>query len=493
MAAVPSRALAAVRRTPPALAALLVLAALLSTAWALVLPPLQGPDESAHIAAVTRLVEDGELVPDSSGLPREVLVLAEQGGLGPLVGNLAARPAWSARDADRVERALDALGDRRAEPVETPVGPPTRGVARNPPAYPLYEAVPYTAARGAGLLDRLTLMRLWNVPLLLAAVVACWLLAAEALPRRPLAPLVAGGLTALQPQLLFLSGVVNPDTALVAGFALWTWVAVRTLRRGLGRRRAVVLLALAVLVAFTHARGIVLLPCTALALALALPWSTWDGRRRLRTAVGLGAAALAGLATLAAALAGLGVSLSGTSLQSSGGFAPRELASYLWQFYLPRLPFMDPSIGGDYGVRQAFVETAWGTFASLEVQFPSWVYDVVQAALVLAVAGFLAAVARRRAGLARPAATAVLLGAVTVGVLAVLHLAAYRLLLVDRSDPVIVGRQLLVLLPVLGVIVAAAITGLGRRAAQAATALLLGGLLALDLAGLGLTVARFYA
>ena len=115
--------------------------------------------------------------------------------------------------------------------------------------------MPYVAAREPSLLDRLALMRLWNVPLLLVAIAAAWLLAAEALPRAPLAPLVAGGLVALQPQLAFMTGVVNPDVLLVALTSVFCLVAVRLVRRGPSRGR-IAALALVVLAALaTHARG----------------------------------------------------------------------------------------------------------------------------------------------------------------------------------------------------------------------------------------------
>ena len=45
--------------------------------------------------------------------------------------------------------------------------------------------------------------------------------------------------------------------------------------------------------------------------------------------------------------------------------------STTWQFYFPRLPFMDARIGPDYGYRQVFIESFFGRFASLEVAYPA--------------------------------------------------------------------------------------------------------------------------
>ena len=484
----PARARRAIA-APPALVALMALSAVLAFAWSLVLPPLQGPDESAHIAAITRLVEHGTLTGGDAGLPREILVLAQQGGLGPLIGNLAARPAWTAADRRRAERAVAALGARRAQFVQSTTGPPTQGTARNPPLYTVYEAIPYTVMRGAPLLDRLALMRIWNIPLLLVTVVACWLLAAEMFPRSALAPFVAGALAALQPELLFETGVINPDNMLVALFSVFCLLAVRLIRRGPTRSRIAWLCAVCLGAMATHPRGAALLPCAALAIALAIPWRTLEHPRRVAGALGGAFAAVALAAVLVARSVDL--NLSGTSLHVGAAFSARQFASYLWQFYLPRLPFMNAPLGGDYGIRQVGVDTAWGTFASLEVRFPGWVFTLIEIGLLaVAAAAVSAAVRRPHSGESRRCA--VLLAGVVVATLVALHVAAYRLLLVNPSDPIIVGRQLLVLIAPVSVVFAYAITSF-PRAAQPATALLVGALVALDLAGLGLTAIRFYA
>ena len=98
-------------------------------------------------------------------------------------------------------------------------------------------------------------------------------------------------------------------------------------------------------------------------------------------------------------------------------------------------------------------------------------------------------------GLARRACDpriVVLLGSVVVASLLGLHIVAYELLLVDASDPIIVGRQFLVLIGPFALLVAIAVTGLQRRVAEPVTALLLGGLVALNLGALGVTMVRFY-
>ncbi len=119
----------------------------------------------------------------------------------------------------------------------------------------------------------------------------------------------------------------------------------------------------------THPRGAPLALLAVIAAVLAL-------RDRISTRVLIAGCAAALAIVMAAVITRGGVldSTQGATLN------PRQFASYVWQFYLPRLPFMTESIGPDYGVRQAFVETFYGVFASLEVRWPPLVYDVLAVA-----------------------------------------------------------------------------------------------------------------
>src|SRR5206468_6328580 len=74
----------------------------------------------------------------------------------------------------------------------------------------------------------------------------------------------------------------------------------------------------------------------------------------------------------------------------------REFASYVWQFYLPRLGFMSPAPGSGWNVRDVFVDRFYGTFAGLEVGFSSAVYTVLAVASLLLVALALAGLWARR-------------------------------------------------------------------------------------------------
>jgi hypothetical protein len=167
------------------------------------------------------------------------------------------------------------------------------------------------------------------------------------------------------------------------------------------------------------------------------------------------------------------------------------LVNTTWHFYFPHLPFMSPRIGPDYGYRQVFIESFFGRFASLEVAYPAAVYELIQAACAIGIAGLAVAASRRWAAVRRRWRQIVALVAVTVPMLALLHTASYRALL-GGPDPLITGRYLLPLVVVFGLTTAFVITSLRPRASAALGALVLSGLLALNITGLILTLARFY-
>jgi hypothetical protein len=99
-------------------------------------------------------------------------------------------------------------------------------------------------------------------------------------------------------------------------------------------------------------------------------------------------------------------------------------------------------------------------------------------------------VARWRALRARWPEIAVLV-TLTVSMLGLLHLASYRAL-VGGPDPLITGRYVLPLVVVFGLTAAFVIGSLRPRASAVLGGLVLAGLLALNLTGLMLTLARFY-
>lgn len=463
-------------RVPAPLFALLSVTFVLGLAWIVALPAFQGPDEGRHLAYVQRIA-DAHTVPWRSGtgpetvrrLSTEADTAALWSGLGPAQGNLGAKPAWTSLD-ERLWRARD---DRLGDAARRDGG--YTDAFRNPPLYYLYAAVPWVALHGASFFAREEAVRLAGLPFLLAIVALTWLIAGELLGPALGPRTLAAGLVALHPQLSNMAATVNPDLLLAALSAAALWTMLRLVRLGPSPGRVAAVVVLCAAAALTHGRGLALLAPAAVALlAVAVP-----GRRRALTVAAGG---------LAAGLVAVCVDA------ASGAGSLRQFGSYVWQFYLPRLPGMAPAIGPPgYGAREAFSDRFFGTFAGLEVSFPGWALDLFA---LLSAAGLVALVVvliRRRAAVAARWPAAAVAAAAVLAVLVILHLVAYRSLVGAPGDPIVAGRYLLPLIALGGVAVAMVVRELPRRLAPFVAGALLAGAVVTQLGALGLVVERFGA
>ena len=78
------------------------------------------------------------------------------------------------------------------------------------------------------------------------------------------------------------------------------------------------------------------------------------------------------------------------------------LASYVWQAYLPRLPFLDDWFGG-YALKSLWVDGLLGRFGWLDYRFPAWVLTLGSSALALIGVGAVVALVRARDAVRRRA------------------------------------------------------------------------------------------
>jgi hypothetical protein len=469
------------RRVPLPLGLLLVVATLQTLAWIVVLPAFQGPDEDSHLSYVQRIVEE-KTVPwkPQGGIPPQGVRFSEEmqraenlTGLGSLIGNLAARPGWTSADVALWER-----GKATLTAADRDSGGRYTASLKNPPVYYLYSSIPYAAAHGGSIFDRLELVRLWNIPLLLVALVFVWLVIGELVADRRL-QVIGTTAAALLPQLSNVTAGVAPDVLLVAEWSAALYLMLLVLRRGPRPRLVAALAAVFVLAGFTHARSLPMFVPALLAVLLALARERgWRAITPLRAFAAVGVVFLLVVAVAAA--------------RGKGDL--HQFVSYVWQFYLPKLGFMTAHIGPPhYGFREAYVDRLYSDFAWLEVVVPTNVEKALWWLSLAALVAFVVVLVRRRAVLrARLAETVVLLSAV-LALLLGLHLAAYRAMLADPTDPIVTARYLLPLLPLFGTVVAVVVGALPRRASA-----LLGGLVlalgaSLQLGALGLLVERFYA
>jgi 4-amino-4-deoxy-L-arabinose transferase-like glycosyltransferase len=479
------------RRTVPApLAALLGAVVLVGVTWALIVPPFQSPDEIAHFAYAQSLAERFAL-PGRRGYP---LASSDQtlagnysfGNSEPFNAAVVKPGGWSPGAGAAYEAA-----DRHQHPSRSDGGGPNPA-STYPPLFYFYTDLAYWADHGGNAFDRLYAMRIWGVGLLLATVLGAWLLAGEVLGRRRLAQLACAAVTGLLPMETFISTSVNPDALMVPLWTFTLWLGARVIRRRACGRDTVALCAVLAAAILTKGTSYALVPAVLLALALGVLRHAPAERPAVAKRV---AASLVVLAAPVLGWIGLTRGLSRPALTAppSGGqpASLRQFISYVWQFYLPRLPFMTAlRESTQLPLYKVWIRDGWGVFGWLEVSMPSWIYAVltaVTAAIVIPVVGLLARVRDRVAlGLTAFVALAVL------GLLALLHVTDYLNIQATGSS-LLQGRYLLPLVAVLGLGVGFLVTRLPPRWRAPISGAVLAGMLLLQIIALASVAKVYYA
>jgi hypothetical protein len=254
----------------------------------------------------------------------------------------------------------------------------------------------------------------------------------------------------------------------------------------------------------TKATTLVLIPAAVFVLLAGL-WRLWrgdpTGRPGRAHVLGPAVAAIVLLGALAGGWVVVSAALGRPALFQIGSSGDGEviqsplrlLVSYLWQFYLPGLPFMREFTGFPALPAYDFwLKGSWGAFGSLEVRLPEPVYlalaGLVLAALAAAAVALVRARRRRTLDLAVLGYFALAMGALVGG----LHWVEYQTLLAT-GGPFNQGRYLLPLTPLAGVVAATALTLVPERWRRFVLAGGLGGLAALQVLSLALVMGRFYA
>ncbi|MEA2373821.1 MAG: hypothetical protein QOD53_284 [Thermoleophilaceae bacterium] len=481
---------------PRPLALLLVVVALFGVTWALLVPAGEIPDEAAHIAYTQSIAARHEL-PGSGPNPGSTEQSVALASASPdyVHGNVFKKPEWS-------RAAFERFQARSAGLDESDGGARLRQ-DENPPLYYGFESLAYWAT-GGHFFDRVFAMRIWSSLMLLVTTTGAWLLAGEVFGRNRPLQLAAAAVAGLQPMVTFISSGVNPDSMLIAFWALALWLGVRLVRRGLTVRGGVALGLVVGLAVTEKATSWALVPAALLAVAVAARRLRARGSARVATAVAVTALAFAvpaGAWVTTAAV--LHRSVVNHEYDRNGRKVPsptslrtvREFSSYVWQFYLPRLPFEAPFFGqgeGGQQVSDTWMDSGWAAFGWLEVRFPPWVYRVLETLSLLAIAGGLAALVRAavRRRVDWPAVGFAALAA--VGLLGLLHWAEYTIVVLDREG-FLQGRYILPLIPLGGLAVAGGVSLLRRRWQPLAVAVVLAGLVVLQIASLGINLDRYFA
>lgn len=371
---------------------LFVIAALNFACWALITPPFQAPDEVDHFAYVQSVVERGEGPAVSGATPLKRWSDAE---------SLALEATAFMSDHEVADTGLPwtSLAEQRFKhlyAIQRPSANDGGGYstsAAHGPLYYLALSPAYLLARHDSTFSQLSLMRLTSALLGALAVLFAFLLGRELAPRRPWLGVLAALLVAYEPMYGFISGAVNNDVGVNAAAAAAAFLLVRALRRGLtipwGLFTGVVLVAMPLV----KETGLSLYPVAVLALLAALYQHHSRADLRGWLALVLGAIAMNEVSVHVLSLLqppagsnGFQAIGSNTSSASYAFHHIPEFLSYMWQLFLPQLPFMGQHFAtGGVPAYTIFIKRGWGAFGWYDVFFPTWIYLLILAAMIVAI------------------------------------------------------------------------------------------------------------
>jgi Predicted membrane protein (DUF2142) len=467
--------------------AIAAVAVLNAAAWSLITPLFQVPDEVAHVAYVQSLGESGRPPsrPPALAISPEQAALMADSGFGKVAGVTYRAAAWSRQQEAQLASDLVRPRSRRQTVAAGEAEP-------EPPLYYALEAIPYRVAHGAPLLDRIMLMRLVSALLAGATALLSFLFVRECLPAKPWAWTVGGLGVALSPMLGFIAGGVNPDGLLLALAAGLFLCLARAWRRGTTMRLALGIGALMAAGMLTKVNFYGLVPGTLLGLMLAARRTTLAWDRRLVQTVGGAALLASGLFVAGTAFESL---VWHRSLLAARPVAPESHVGlwshigYIWQVFLPRLPFQPQTALTDPGYEQLF-QSFVGAFGQMVVWFPGWIYEAAAVGL-----GSLALLAVRVLH-ADPRELRWRRGEL----LGYVAMATVLMLLIGLSADlrrnlvgIVQGRYLLPLLPLFGGLLALGARGAGERWGRSVGVVIVSGAVAWSLFGQLVTIAWFYS
>ncbi len=477
-------------RVPRAAWICALIACMNAICWSIITPPFQVPDEPSHFAYVQQLAENGRLpTSGTSNYSEEELVALRDLDHLEVRWHPENHPVTTQAQQQRLQHDL-------AQPLRRS-GPGGAGVAASqPPLYYALQTIPYELASSGSLLDRLALMRLFSA--LLAGVTAlfAYLFVREALPGAPWAWAVGGLGVALTPLLGFMSGSVNPDALLFAVSGAIFYLLARAFRRGLTTDLAIAIGVVMATGLLTKVNFIGLVPGILIGFVVVAIRGARTSKGKAYRSLALALAIpvipvlLYVVINLISNHPGLGVVSSAIHL-TGGGSAASEV-SYIWQFYLPRLPGMTHYFPGVSMTRQVWFAGAVGRYGWLDTSFPVWVDDLALILSVLLAALAIRALVTVRVTLRRRLIELVVYAVMALGVMVLIGADQYLSFLSREAETYAEARYLLPMLPLLGAALVLGARGAGRRWGPPVGALVVVLFLAHDLFSQLQVIARFY-
>jgi 4-amino-4-deoxy-L-arabinose transferase-like glycosyltransferase len=477
---------------------------LVATCWSLIVPLFQVPDEPGHVGYAQYVAEAGK-PPTGSG-DRHPFSQEERRLLDALRWKLVIRradnrPPATASTRQKLDRLEDAPGDRLGEGGYTTI-------TNNPPLYYAVAAGAYRLSPSTSLADRIHVMRLVSALLAAITVLFTFLFLRELLPAAPWAWTVGALAVAFQPMFGFISAGVNSDDLLYTASAGVFLGLAASFRRGLTPGWGLWIGASTAIGVLAKINMVGLLPGIAAGLVFLVRGADRTARRDAARGALAAAAVAVGAVLVYVALnstvwdRGLFFGASGHPL--GGGEGSQGLAditdepsgsiggalNYAWQFYLPRLPFIDPQFVY-YPLREIWLNGFIGIFGWLEFGFAPWVYDLALGIVlaIVALAGRELIVHRKRVRGRLPELIAY--ATLTVGLLILVNGNGY-VARINGEGGFEQARYLFPLLPLYAAIVALAARGAGRRYGPAVGVLLISVAIAHSAVAILLALTRYY-
>ena len=475
---------------PKSLAALLVIVVSVGLSWALVVPAWQSPDELAHFGFVQSLAETFT-IPHTAGAPQiSSDVIGADRAVGASRG--AFWPAPAPPDWRRSDYRDYLSGEQAAHPPSRSNGTGPSTATNNPPLYYLVAAAAYLVDHGGTAFGQLYAIRIFGVMLLVLTTICAWLLAGEVFGRRRLPQLGCAAVAGLLPMATFMSTAVNPDALVITWWTLTLWLGARVINHRAQPWDALWLCAATAAAILTKASSYALVG--PILLALLFGWLRRPAAERRRALAFIAAAGLVLIVpvlawvVLASHLGGLGITTVGSS--PAHPFLIGQFFSYLWQFYLPRLPSLAPlRTTPDLPVYDVWVRQLTGVFGWLDVYLPAWLYPVAAVGAAGLGLGSVALLTRLRQR--RHLALLAFFALTLLALLVVLHVTEYRAL-ITGGGPFLQGRYLLPVVSLLGLAVGLVIARAPARIRPPACALALTVLLVMQMISLSTVLHAYY-
>jgi len=470
-------------------------------AWGLITPLFQTPDEAGHVAYIQYVAETGKPPTGRSGLShfsQEERRLLDALRWKDVQRRKDDHLPGTATYRKRLDRTVDAPADRQSAGGYTTD-------TNNPPLYYFGAAAVYHLSPWTALPDRVHILRLLSALLAATTVLFVFLFLRELLPSTPWAWPVGALAVAFQPMFGFTSSGVTSDTVLYTASAGTFFLFALAFRRGLTPRLGAAIGGLAAVGLLSKLNMLGLAPGILFGLLVLVLRS--DGDRR-RVAIRGALAALAVIAVPVITYMALNSTVwdrnlwFGTSgvpplrIKVPGVHHPKsgtllDLANYMWQFYLPKLPFVHTTYFESYQLRETWFNGFIGQFGWLDFGFPQWVYNWSLALFL----GLLALVGRELVRLRQvlrsrlwELATYVVL---TFSLLLLISGTSFVARL-DGASGYEQPRYLFPLLALYGALIALAARGAGRRYGPAVGVLIVCIAIAHTAGAILLTVTRYY-